>query len=169
MRLFHSLHSPRPYRESFPRRRDRTMAISGVPKSALAAVALTVVGISCVSCGRDLASLNERVFVKEGDSLHFNGGGCMIMQLGDSRPIAPSPVEGSDFEVTEGTNADVVVVQVFSDTELLSSRRYDEAMLRSGTVDEFTVTTHAGRSYVLQYWGRSCASFDATLDSDLGP
>jgi hypothetical protein len=92
----------------------------------------------------------------------------MTMQLGSSRPIAPSPVEGSDFEVTEGTNADVVAVQVFSDTELLANRQYDEAMLRSGTVDEFTVTTHAGRSYVLRYWGGSCASFDATIDSDSG-
>jgi hypothetical protein len=77
-------------------------------------------------------------------------------------------VEGSDFEVTEGANADAVVVQVFSDTDLLESRRYDEAMLRSGSVDEFTVTTHAGRSYVLRYWGGSCASFDATVDADSG-
>jgi hypothetical protein len=134
----------------------------------LAAVALTGAGMSFLSCGRDLVSLNERVFVKEADSLNFNGGGCMTMPLGGSRPIASPPVEGSDFEVTEGANADAVVVQVFSDTDLLESRRYDEAMLRSGSVDEFTVTTHAGRSYVLRYWGGSCASFDATVDADSG-
>jgi hypothetical protein len=144
------------------------MAIRGVLKSTLAAVALTAVGISLVSCGRDLVGLNERVLVKEGKTLNIHGGGCTTMQLGSSRPIAPSPVEGSDFEVTEGTNADVVVVQVFSDTELLANRQYDEAMLRSGTVDEFTVTTHAGRNYVLRHWGGSCASFDATIDSDSG-
>jgi hypothetical protein len=124
--------------------------------------------MSFLSCGRDFVGLNERVFVKEGDSLNFNGGGCMTMQLGSSRPLASPPVEGSDFEVTEGANADAVVVQVFSDTDLLASRRYDEAMLRSGSVDEFTVTTHAGRSYVLRYWGGNCASFDATVDADSG-
>lgn len=147
----------------------RDMAISGVLKSTLAAVALTAVGMSLSSCGRDLVSLNERIFVKEGETRSFNGGGCMTMQLGGSRPIAAPPVEGSDFEVAEGANADVVVVQVFSDTELLASRRYDEVMLRSGTLDEFTVTTHAGHSYVLQYWGGSCGSFDATVDADAGP
>jgi hypothetical protein len=36
------------------------------------------------------------------------------------------------------------------------------------SVDEFMVTTQAGRSYVLQYWGGSCASFDATIDPDSG-
>jgi hypothetical protein len=75
---------------------------------------------------------------------------------------------GSDFEVIEGEDADVVVVQVFSERELLASRRYNEAILRSGTVDEFAVTTHGSRSYVLRYWGGSCAPLDAGIDPDSG-
>ena len=136
--------------------------------SGALALALAALTGSLSSCGRDLVGLNERIFVREGDSLNFNGGGCMTMQLPSSGSGAHSPVEGSDFEVTEGANADAMVVRVFSDMDLLASRRYDEATLRSGTVDEFAVTTHAGRRYLLRYWGGSCASLDGTLDVDSG-
>ena len=48
-------------------------------------------------------------------------------------------------------------MRVFSDDELLTSRRYDEAMLASGKVDEFSVMTHLGVVYTLRHWGGSCA------------
>jgi hypothetical protein len=49
-------------------------------------------------------------------------------------------------------------VQVFSDTEVIATRRYDVPMLLSGRVDEFTVVTHSGATYTLQYWGGPCSS-----------
>ncbi len=102
-----------------------------------------------------------------------------MVQLGGSGPLALSPSgggsvgtasQGSDFAVSEGGDANDVPVQVFSDNQLLVTRRYDEAFLRSGTVDEFTVTTHAGGSYFLRYWGGSCDPLDADteLNSDSG-
>jgi hypothetical protein len=144
-----------------------TAAVGHVQRavSRFAAYSLgAVVGISHLSCTRNLetVTVNERVFSRNGDSLQFNGGRCKTLQLGSSRSFEPRPLEGSDFEVTEGEEADGMVVQVFSDAELLISRRYDEATLRSGAVDEFTVTTHAGRVYVLRYWDGRCAPLDVT-------
>jgi len=143
------------------------VAIRGV-ESALAAIALMAVGTP-LSCGDDRVSVNERIFVKQGASLQYNGGGCITVQLGGSSSLGPPPLVGSDFEVTEGEEANDVVVQVFSDKALLASRRYNEATLWSGAVDEFTVTTHAGGSYLLRYWGGSCAPLDADIDPDSGP
>jgi hypothetical protein len=145
----------------------RIVVICRVFKDALAAVVLMAMGTP-LSCGHDLVSVNERIFVKKGASLQYNGGGCMTVQLGGSGSLAPRPLVGSDFEVTEGEDANDVVVQVFSDNALLVSRRYNEATLWSGAVDEFTVTTHAGGSYLLRYWGGSCASLDADIDPDSG-
>ena len=141
------------------------MAIPCALKNALVAVALMGLGAP-LSCGHDLVSINERIFVKKGDSLQYNGGGCMTVQLGGSSSLGPRPLVGSDFEVTEGEDANGVVVQVFSDKALLASRRYNEATLWSGAVDEFAVTTHAGGSYLLRYWGGSCAPLDADIDPD---
>ena len=154
----------------------RIVAIRGVLKRALVAVAMTAAGTS-LSCGQDLVAVNDRIFVKAGGTWQYNGGGCMTVQLGGSSSLAPSPLggsssvgtasQGSDFEVSGGGDANDVVVQVFSDNQLLVTRFYDEAMLRSGTVDEFTVTTHAGGSYMLRYWGGSCAPLDADIDPNL--
>jgi hypothetical protein len=141
--------------------------VRGVLTNALAAVALTVVGTS-LSCGQDLVTVNERIFVKAGDTWQYSGGGCMTAPLGGSSARAPRPVQASDFEVTEGEDASNFVVQVFSDGDLLASRHYNEATLRSGAVDEFTVTTHAGSRYMLRYWGGVCASLDADIDPDSG-
>jgi hypothetical protein len=146
--------------------------IGGLHKNTLTA-ALAVVGMSLSSCGHDLVTVNERIFVRKGGSLQYNGGGCMTMQLGGSsspapRSPAPPPLEGSDFEVTEGEDANEVVVQVFSDNQLLVTRRYGEATLRSGTVDEFTVATHESSVYVLRYWGGTCAPLDADVELDSG-
>jgi hypothetical protein len=122
-----------------------------------------------LSCGQDLVTVNERIFVKTDDTWQYNGGGCMTAPLGGSSARAPRPpVQGSDFEVTEGEDASNFVVQVFSDGDLLASRHYSEATLRSGAVDEFTVMTHAGGSYMLRYWGGVCASLDADIDPDSG-
>ena len=61
------------------------------------------------------------------------------------------------MRVLLGPDGDSFLVRVFSDDELLTSRRYDEATLVSGKVDEFSVTTHLGVVYTLCHWGGSCA------------
>jgi hypothetical protein len=66
-----------------------------------------------------------------------------------------------EFSVTEGPDGDAFMVRVFSDQQLLASRTYGVAMLRSGRLDEFTVTTHSGAVYVLRYWGGTCPDLDA--------
>jgi hypothetical protein len=71
-----------------------------------------------------------------------------------------------DFNVSEGPDGATYVVRVFSDQDLLRTRRYDGATLASGRIDEFSVTTHAGAVYTLRYWGGgSCSSgVDASGD-----
>jgi hypothetical protein len=125
-------------------------------------VALVAIGMS--SCAHDRVTVNQQMFLREGGRLKYEGGGCSSMELGGSGP-APAPMKGSDFQTTESQDGDVVLEQVFSDTELLASRRYDAAFLNSAKVDEFTVKTHAGKDYVLRYWGGSCAPLlDAGID-----
>jgi hypothetical protein len=43
--------------------------------------------------------------------------------------------------------------RIFSESDMLAERRYSEAVLASGRVDEFSVTTHAGVVYTLRYCG----------------
>ena len=130
-------------------------------------VVLVAIGMSLPSCAHDRVTVNQRMFLREGGRLKYEGGGCSFMELGGSSS-APAPMKGSDFQTTESQDGDVVLEQVFSDTELLASRRYDEAFLNSARVDEFTVKTHAGKDYVLRYWGGSCAPLDAGIDGGSG-
>src|SRR5688572_430283 len=53
-------------------------------------------------------------------------------------------------------------VRVFSGQQLLQSRSYNAAWLRSGQVDEFDVTTQTNALYILRYWGGTCADLDAS-------
>jgi hypothetical protein len=130
-------------------------------------VVFAAIGISLPSCGHDRVTVNQRMFLREGGRLKYQGGGCSSMELGGSSP-APAPMKGSDFQTTESQDGDVVVEQVFSDTELLASRRYDAAFLNSAKVDQVMVKTHAGKDYVLRYWGGSCAPLDAGIDGGSG-
>ena len=62
------------------------------------------------------------------------------------------------LNVAEGAVGEAFVVHVFSDHDLLTSRSYDESMLESGQVDQFSVTTHSGAVYTLRYWGGACGT-----------
>ena len=50
---------------------------------------------------------------------------------------------------------------VFSNQALLAARSYSVAMLNSGQVDEFTVTTESGAVHVFRYWGGACADLSS--------
>jgi hypothetical protein len=116
---------------------------------------------SCAPTTR--VTVNSRMFMPDGTHLKFEGGGCMTLELGNTIPM-----EKGDFQFAESEDGDVVLEQVFSDTELLASRRYDVAFLTSAKVDEFGVKTHAGKEYLLRFWGGSCAPLDAGVDGGSG-
>ncbi len=124
---------------------------------SLLTVAPALLGLSLLSCSpANRFTVNEAIYLHEGDALASRGDGCTSVTLpGAGGALNAGPHTG-DFEVAEGPDGDTYLVRVFSNQDLLASRRYDEAMLTSGTVDEFSVTTHAGEVYTLRYWGGPC-------------
>jgi hypothetical protein len=131
--------------------------------------ALVVLQFQLLSCApATRVTVNSRMFVQEGSHLTYQGGGCTFMELGGPSRSPPAPMKDSDFQTTESVDGDVVLEQVLSDTDVLASRRYDEAFLNSSKVDEFSVKTHAGKEYVLRFWGGSCAPLDAGIDGGSG-
>jgi hypothetical protein len=132
------------------------------------AVVVALSGASPVSCsaGGVPVTLNEAIFRNEpGESRVSAGSGCMSARLPAAYGGDSQPVHGGDFSHSEATDGDAFLIQVFSDTELLATRRYDVTMLRSGHIDEFSVVTHSGTTYTLQYWGGPCV---VTLDESPG-
>jgi hypothetical protein len=119
--------------------------------------AAAALGLSLLSCSPgNQFTVNEAIYLHEGDTLAPRGGGCTSVTLpGLGGAINAGPQVG-DFEVAEGPDGDAYLVRVFSNHDLLALRRYDEGMLTSGRVDEFSVTTHAGAVYTLRYWGGPC-------------
>ena len=118
---------------------------------------------SC-SSAQNHYTVNSVAFLHEGQNLVFRGGGCSFVALpgaGGADDLGPRV---GDFNVTEGPDGDAYLVRVFSNEELLAIRRYDEAMLSSGKVDEFDVTTQAHAVYTLRYWGGACTALDASAE-----
>src|SRR6185503_12939951 len=118
------------------------------------AVLVAAVSLSC-SSGEQVV-INERIFLRDGETLVPKGGGCVWMKLPTSGG-GSSSFGNADISVQERAEGDAFVVRVFSGEQLLQWRSYDAAWLRSGQVDEFDVTTPASALYVLRYWGGTCA------------
>jgi hypothetical protein len=130
-------------------------------------VSLGIVPLLWPACssGTDVSIASE-TYLHKGNSLVYAGGGCEHLKLPGSGGAEPRPRIG-DFNMQEGPDGDTFLVQVFSDQDLLALRRYDESMLQSGKVDEFTITTHLGAIYTLRYWGGPCTSPPNDLDASL--
>jgi hypothetical protein len=128
-------------------------------RRSLAVAALVIAGHLSVSCSmrQDRVTVNEVAYLHDGQNLAFRGGGCAYVLLPGSGGLDDRGPRAGDFNFTEGPDGDTYLVRVFSDQELLTWRRYDEAMLASGKIDEFSVTTHSGAVYTLRYWGGPCA------------
>src|SRR5260370_41563284 len=107
----------------------------------LTAILGVILSASC-SSGTEVSIASE-TYLHVADRLKYTGGGCMHLKLPASGGATPGRRIG-DFNMQEGPDGDSFLVQVFSDDELLSTRRYDEAMLRPGRIDEFSITTHLG-------------------------
>jgi hypothetical protein len=134
-------------------------------KSLIAAV-LAVLGGSSASCSSGTRyTVNEAIYLHDGQSLASRSGGCTYVTLPGSGGADNVEPRVGDFNVAEGPDGDTYLVRVFSDRDLLASRRYDEAMLASEHVDEFSLTTHTGAVYTLRYWGGPCAlGADGSID-----
>jgi hypothetical protein len=130
---------------------------SKIPWASAALVA--AVSLSC-SSGEQVV-INERMFLREGETLVPKGGGCLWTRLPSSGRSSSGSANG-DISVQEGAEGDAFVVRVFSGQQLLQSRSYSAAWLRSGQVDEFDVTTQTSALYLLRYWGGTCADLDAS-------
>ena len=127
--------------------------------SAMAATtALT--SILCCSDGGERVTVNERMFLRVGDALMPEGAGCFQTKIPSSGQASSGGGNG-DVALQEGAEGDAFVVRVFSNQALLAARSYSVAMLNSGQVDEFTVTTQSGAVYVFRYWGGACADLSS--------
>jgi hypothetical protein len=133
--------------------------VTGKPgQKPVIAAAFAILGLWSTSCSSGTRfTVNEAIFLHDGQSLASRGGGCAYVTLPGSGAADKSGPRVGDFSVAEGPDGDAYLVRVFSDQNLLTSRRYDEAMLSSERVDEFSVTTHSGAVYTLRYWGGPCA------------
>ncbi|HXN33980.1 MAG TPA: hypothetical protein VN894_19065 [Polyangiaceae bacterium] len=130
------------------------------------AASLALLSCSGVTGVSESVVVNERMFLRMGDTLVPEGAGCSSTSLPASEGAgASSGSSGSgngDISVTEGAEGNFFVVRVFSGQSLLALRRYTVSMLRSGQVDEFTVASQSGATYVFRYWGGSCTDLDAS-------
>jgi hypothetical protein len=120
---------------------------------------IAAVSLSC-SSGEEVV-INERMFLREGETLALKGAGCFWMKLPSSSRASSSSGNG-DISVQEVAEGDAFVVRVFSGQQLLQSRTYSAAWLRSGQTDEFDVTTQTSALYMFRYWGGTCADLDAS-------
>jgi hypothetical protein len=121
----------------------------------VASLGMALVTYGCSSSTE--VSISSENYLHQGETLKYAGGGCQHLKLPSSGGAKPGQHIG-DFNMQEGPDGDTFLVRVFSDDELLATRRYDEPMLQSGKVDEFTVTTHLGSTYTLRYWGGPCSN-----------
>jgi hypothetical protein len=142
-------------------------------RELLSALAVAMWGASRAACSagegpRVSVTMNEAVFRNDGATRVPAGSGCESAMLPAGHAGEPPPnLRAGDFSHSEGTDGDAFLVEVFSDTELLATHRYDVPMLQSRRVDEFTVVTHAGATYTLRYWGGPCL-VTAVTDASVG-
>lgn len=125
--------------------------------------ARTLVGTLCLyaalsGCGsNDVYVMFERFELKDDERVPA-GAGCEIAiphGLGSPKVSSQSGTASpaGDFAVSEQQDGDAFLVVVSSNSEEIERRRYSEKRLLSGKHDTFMVTTHAGHTYELSYWG----------------
>ena len=100
------------------------------PKPLVVAALTLLLSASCSS--GDRYTVNEAIYLHDGASLSSRGSGCVFVTLPGSGGADNGGPRVGDFNVTEGADGDAYLVRVFSDQDLLTSRRYDEAMLGVG-------------------------------------
>lgn len=126
---------------------------------------LAVAFSTSIACtGGASFTLNQVMVLHQGQTLVPAGSGCSSVTLPGSGGADAEPHMG-DFNYSEGADGDTYLVSVYTDQDLLTQRRYTAAMLASGTVDSFSVTTHSGAVYTLSFWGGPCTAIYAGSDA----
>jgi hypothetical protein len=132
---------------------------------SLACVSALLLAALCVGCADNVYVMSQTVEITDGERVPAGGVGCILVMshgLGDdgasissqSGLIATGPGgEKSDFSISERSQDDAFLIVVSSEEEELARRTYTEKQLLSGKHDQFTVTTHGGRTFELTYWG----------------
>lgn len=118
---------------------------------------LVVFAAGCGDHGEELYVMDQRY---EHDA-EYGGGpftGCTLAVyddggVGEGTLAGGPPGLQGDFVIEDFTEGKGLEVTVRSGEEILATRNYDVAFVRSGEVDTFQVTTHAGRVFDLAYWG----------------
>jgi len=125
----------------------------------LPGVCLLVALVGNGGCGRgDLYLMSERHELQEDGTRVFSGGGCMLaiergFGASDSTSSGGGGTVDGDFVEQHESDADGFHVVLRSGDIELARRDYGVQFLASGAVDRFQVTTQAGKSYELAYWG----------------
>jgi hypothetical protein len=112
-------------------------------------------------CAEVSVAFNERAF--ELPSMDSAGEGCTRYTFGASSGTSGGTTGSlsSRLTISQHSGDHRVIVDVNDGSRRLVEKVYDQAFLQSERVDEFTVTTAAGESVLLRYWGSpSCAPFD---------
>jgi hypothetical protein len=121
--------------------------------------ALTALCAVGAGCSDDLWVTSENVELVDGKPKGGPGGSCRIVFGGRFGEPDDAELSGGtpdrDFYYTESREGDAYVVVIRSQSKELARREYSEVQLRSGKRDQFTVTTLAGYTYQLTYWGGS--------------
>lgn len=103
---------------------------------------------------QDPVYANQAIFEIDGDERTPQGGLCI--PVGDWRAPTISASGGRadrDLTYDHFNEDDTLVVDIRSQERLLEHREYSEKQLRAGKRDTFTVTTLAGRTIEVNYWG----------------
>lgn len=123
---------------------------------------LGVFVVACASHSHDGEELYVMGEYYEHDAEYGGGpfGGCTMAvyeddEVGESKLAGGLPGLENDFVLEDYTEGDGLLVTVSSQDEILETRDYDIGFVRSGEVDRFQITTHAGRVFDLAYWGGS--------------
>ena len=127
-----------------------------VIKPGFMLILMGVAGALGCNTGPEFA-VNERTF--ELPSMKPGPGGCMGIRLGrgpTETAATGASGAGSTLVTQASWGGEALVVRVSEGSTLLLERSYDEEFLRSGRVDEFTVTSSTGQSRLYRYW----ASYD---------
>jgi len=88
--------------------------------------------------------------------------------VGSSKLAGGKPGFEGDFIMEDFTEGRGLQVTISSQDQILETRDYDVAFVRSGKVDSFQVTTLAGRIIDLAYWGGPTCDIESQPIGALG-
>jgi hypothetical protein len=120
--------------------------------------ALTALCAVGTGCGDGVWITSQHVEIVDGAVKGDPGGSCRVAfgdRFGESDIQVGGGTIDQDLNYSESREGDSYVVVIRTQRKELARRAYSEKQLRSGERDQFMVTTLAGHTYQLTYWGGS--------------